>query len=126
MIFTHVSRGFFYFFDRCFGGFDGLAENLQNYLPGFLILKESLFYQHGITMITGKTNTLKPYGQNIPFLPASISIMLGAKRKTEILLLKPWLQISMQFLASEKMEHHSNIRYLKNKRNMARHKEYHQ
>jgi len=67
----------------------GMILTNKNYLIGFLILKESLFYQHGITTITGKTNTLKPYGQNIPFLPASIFIMLGVKRKTEILLLKP-------------------------------------
>jgi len=67
----------------------GMILTNKSYLPGFLILKESLFYQHGITMITGKTNTLKAYGQSIPFLPVSIFIMLGVKRKTEILLLKP-------------------------------------
>jgi len=61
----------------------------KNYLIGFLILEESLFYQHGTTMITGKTNILKPCGQNIPFLPVSISIMSVVRKQIGILLLKP-------------------------------------
>ena len=51
MILFHVSRSF-YFLDKCFGGFDGLAENLLLKSCNLQIIMFIIFTEKGLAQAT--------------------------------------------------------------------------